>query len=203
MILRTAQNCSHGSAFAVDGGTTNCVLTRWLMIYFGVPFDLVYVDAPGSRSSAAARTKADRWQLQEQRRRQGRRVATHIIINQGCQRHTHLYGTHRHFAPGFTTVKNCDNDTSPRHICHPALQPLCFLRLACDHAKKVCDGKVGKLTADVLTCFIITAFLLYRAPHTKPPPLSLMDGLQRSHAHGTQQQEQDKQGCSWSREQLS
>ena len=90
MILRTAQNCSHGSAFAVDGGTTNCALTRWLIRSFAVPFDMGYVAAPGFRSSAAARTKADRWQLEEQRRRQGHYELQQLITSsshQGRQRH--------------------------------------------------------------------------------------------------------------------
>jgi len=118
MVLRTAQNCSHGSAFAVDGGTTNCALTRWLIGSFGVPFDLGYVAAPGvsfvggganqSRSLAAGGATAAAG---------APRVATthHSSSHQGCQRHTaELTTALTAILPGFTSLKNCDNDTSPR-----------------------------------------------------------------------------------------
>ena len=151
MILRTAQNCSHGRAFAVDGGTTNCALTRWLIGSFAVPFDLGYVAAPGFCSSAAARTKADRWQLEEQRRGRGTTSCNnsshhhHIKAANGT---THRYTHHRHFARLYVSQKLRQRYFTTTHLSSPAMQPsrtvMFFYGLAGDHhAKKkaVCDAK--------------------------------------------------------------
>ena len=157
MILRTAQNCSHGSAFAVDGGTTNCALTRWLIGSFGVPFDLGYVAAPGFRSSAAARTKADRWQLEEQRRGRGTTSCNnsshhhHIKAANGT---THRYTHHRHFARLYVSQKLRQRYFTTTHLSSPAMQPsrtvMFFYGLAGDHHAKKKARESGE--TDRLMC---------------------------------------------------
>jgi len=86
---------------------------------------------PVFRSSAAARTKADRWQLEEQRRRQGHHELQQLIT------HHHIKAANgtplsslRHSPPFCPALRHSETATTILHHDNLSsdMQPLCFLR---------------------------------------------------------------------------